>query len=104
MMRLKELRKENGKTQDEISKFLNIAKSTYCGYELKTSEPTLDTLCKLADYYNVSLDYLIGRNFQNEVGYLSNEDKEIIFNIKKLNNTNKIKAVSFIMGLLAVQD
>lgn len=64
-MKLKELRKEKKQTQDDIAKLLNVAHSTYNGYEKETSEPTIETLKKLADYYNVSLDYLVGRSFNS---------------------------------------
>ena len=65
-MKLKELRKNTKKSQEDVAKFLNVARTTYIGYEQETSEPTIDTLCKLADYYGVSMDYLIGRDFNND--------------------------------------
>lgn len=70
-MRLKELRKESGKTQLEIANYLSINQSNYGKYELGKIEPNLEILYKLADLYKVSLDYLVGRNFGNELGYLT---------------------------------
>lgn len=74
-MKLKELRKQNGKTQIEMAKFLNIAQTTYAGYETLTSEPTIETLKKLADYYGVSLDYLCDHKTNNlaDFGELTRE-------------------------------
>lgn len=89
-MKLKELRKENKKTQQEIAEYLNITQVTYGRYELLTHEPPIDTLCKLADYYGVSLDYLVGRPFANEYGYLSTEEKELLNNFRNMNNQAKI--------------
>ena len=57
-MRLKELRKSKGLTQDELASSLNIQQQTYGKYELNKREPDIQTLCKIADYYGVSLDYL----------------------------------------------
>ena len=102
-MNLKKLRIENAKNQYEIAKILNVANSTYNGYEKETSEPNIDTLIKLANYYNVSLDYLVGRSFNNEIGYLTEEQRTCIDVITKLNQLNLMKATSYILGLLATQ-
>ncbi|RZQ57915.1 helix-turn-helix domain-containing protein [Weissella paramesenteroides] len=59
-MRLKELRKAKGIQQQEAAKELNIPDSTYAGYERNEREPRIDMLIKLADYFDVSVDYLIG--------------------------------------------
>lgn len=58
-MRLKELRKSKGMQQQEAAKELNIPGSTYAGYERGEREPRIDVLIKLADYFDVSVDYLI---------------------------------------------
>lgn len=102
-MKLKELRKEKNKTQDEMSKILNIARSTYNGYEQNISEPNIDTLCKLADYYNITLDYLVGREFNNDLGYLDDNDKNLIQISKQLSTINKIKLLAFAHGLFEGQ-
>lgn len=103
-MKIKELRKENKKNQTEIAKYLNIAQTTYSGYELETSEPTIDTLCKLADYYNVSLDYLVGREHANEFSYLSEQEKIIIATFRKMNNENKLRYIAEGQGILIGQN
>ena len=59
-MRLRKLREEQGVQSTEIAKMLNIAKSTYSGYENDKSKPDYDTLTELAKYYSVSIDYLLG--------------------------------------------
>lgn len=58
--RLKELRAQNHLTQREISEILNIKQQSYSRYKLGTGQPSLETLCKIAEYYNVSVDYLLG--------------------------------------------
>lgn len=62
--RLKELRIKNDMPQLLVALDLNIARSTYACYESCKNEPDLHTLIKIADYYNVSLDYLVGRDIQ----------------------------------------
>lgn len=61
IMRLKDLREDNDVKQKELAEYLNIKQNTYSQYENGKREIPLDTLCKLADYYNTSIDYLIGR-------------------------------------------
>lgn len=58
---LKKLRKQKELSQKDLSKILGIAQTTYAGYETGKHEPDLKTLTKIADYYMVSIDYLIGR-------------------------------------------
>ncbi len=60
-IRLRHLRKEKSLTQIEICKLINKAQSTYAEYETGRKEPDLDTLKILAEYYNTSIDYMIGR-------------------------------------------
>jgi len=60
-MRLKELRKERGLSQIQVAIFCDITEKTYQNYELMTREPKLEILIRIADFYNVSIDYLVGR-------------------------------------------
>lgn len=58
---LKSLRAAKGLTQDELSKQLNISRSTIGMYEKGAREPDFETLELIADYFNVDTDYLLGR-------------------------------------------
>ena len=57
--RIKELRMENNLTQKDIADILNINQSTYSKFELIKSSITITNLNKLANYYHVSLDYIV---------------------------------------------
>lgn len=103
-MRLKELRKEVGKTQKEIAEFLNVSQASYQNYEVGITEPSLESLCKLADYYQVSLDSIVGRQFNDDLGYIEKKDKSNIKLFLTLNDQNKLKASAFMAGLLATQN
>ncbi len=59
--RLIEQRKLNNLTQCQVAKHLNITQPSYIRYENGSSEPTIDTLIKLADLFDISIDYLVGR-------------------------------------------
>jgi len=57
--KLQYLRKNKKLTQYQISKILNIDRSTYSYYELGKSRPQYETLIKIAELFNVSTDYLL---------------------------------------------
>lgn len=61
--RLKELREKRGLTQDELAVQLGVARSTIGGYEApsKQREPEFEVVGRLAAFFNVSVDYLLGR-------------------------------------------
>ncbi|MDP5275269.1 helix-turn-helix domain-containing protein [Chengkuizengella axinellae] len=59
--RLVALRKKLNLTQKDVSEKLDISRSTYAQYEINRRVPEFATLNRLADFYDVSLDYLVGR-------------------------------------------
>lgn len=59
--RLKECRKSKGMTQMQVAIYCDVTEKTYQNYELMTREPKLEILSRIADLYEVSLDYLVGR-------------------------------------------
>jgi transcriptional regulator with XRE-family HTH domain len=54
------MREDNDLTQSDIAKVLNIAQTTYSGYENGTRNIPVEAVVKLALYYKVSTDYLLG--------------------------------------------
>lgn len=60
-MRLRDLREDNDLKQNQIAEILNIKQNTYSQYENEKREMPISLLWKLADYYNTSVDYIIGR-------------------------------------------
>ena len=60
--RLKELRKEKGLTQVEMAKFIGRTEANYQKLEYGTINVPALTLVKLADFFDVSIDYLLGRD------------------------------------------
>jgi len=65
--RLKELRLTNDARQKEISEAVGITLRAFQYYEKGTKEPTMSKLSALADYFNVSIDYLVGRTDNPEI-------------------------------------
>ncbi|MGY3666101.1 helix-turn-helix domain-containing protein [Roseburia sp. 1XD42-69] len=59
--RIRELREDNDLTQTYMAKLLNVNQRTYSRYETGEHEISLASLSKIADFYNVSTDYLLDR-------------------------------------------
>ena len=59
--RLREKRTKLNLTQEAVAQKLKIAQSTYAGYETGKRQPDIETLSKLADFFETSTDYLLGR-------------------------------------------
>ena len=79
---------------------LNLSLTGYSYYEQNKREPSIETLIKLADYYDVSLDYLVGRQYANEVGYLTKEQKEFIKLFLKLDEFDQAKVAGYVSGII----
>lgn len=60
-MRIRDLREDRDLSQKEIASYLQIHQTTYSDYELGRLNVPVPVLHKLADFYDVSIDYLLGR-------------------------------------------
>ncbi len=59
-MRLRDLREDNDLTQTKIAEYLHIKQNTYSQYENGQRQLPIEILVKLAEYYKVSTDYILG--------------------------------------------
>lgn len=75
--RLRYLRKEKKLSQQKIADYLGISRQGYGKYEDGRSEPDHQTLVELATYFNVTIDYLLGRTNNPEVSEENEKDKII---------------------------
>lgn len=62
MNRIEELRKRFGVTQTQLGRAIGASQNTICNWELGKREPDHAALGRLADYFGVSVDYILGRN------------------------------------------
>ncbi len=88
--RLKELRVENGYTQEELGKMINVTKVSICGYEKGNRTPNLETLFDLIRVLKTDINFLIGSDIDvvsdnEEVYYnkISKEELEFLLEIRK---------------------
>ena len=58
---IRNLRIDRGLTQSKVAEYLNVKQNTYSQYEIGVLNYPVDVVVKLADYYGVSVDYLLGR-------------------------------------------
>lgn len=59
-MRLKEIRLSRGYTQKNVADYLQVSVNVYSRYELEKRQPSIDSLMKMADFFDVSIDYMLG--------------------------------------------
>ena len=64
--RIRELREDNDLTQRFMASYLRVAQNTYSNYENGNREIPIALLIRLADYYHVNMDYLLGRTDYKE--------------------------------------
>lgn len=62
MNRLKYLRTERGENLEKVAEYLNVSIQTISNYENEKRDMTPDTIIKLAEYFGVSTDYLLGKS------------------------------------------
>ncbi len=72
-LRIRDLREDRDLNQKDIAHFLHIHQTTYSDYELGNLNIPLTVLSKLADFYETSIDYLVGRTDQKKPYPISEE-------------------------------
>ena len=92
--RIKDMRLEKGLSQQELGDMLGVTKVSVCGYENGTRIPSLETFNLIAETFNTTTDYLLGREItvlsENNKEYLGNISKDDIEIIKELKDSPKL--------------
>lgn len=105
MKNLRIIREKKHVTQLRLSMEVGVAQETISGYELGKTMPSMETLCKMADFLGVSTDYLLDRTdvhvpvSQLTVDGLSADELEIVSLLRRMNSLERGKAYGFIQGL-----
>ena len=104
--RIKDLREDKDLTQEALCKKLFMHKTTYTNYEQGKHTVPLDFAVTLADFYNVSLDYIAGRsNFPKgaDKTALSDDEMNVVEKYSLLSERNKGKLEQFLEQLIENQ-
>lgn len=88
--RLKHLRLQKGLTQEQLAEIIGISRSALSMYETDQREPDLGTLIKLADYFSVTTDFLLGRDWKDPAAQ-ENLQKLIRLVIKEMQEEYKLQ-------------
>jgi transcriptional regulator with XRE-family HTH domain len=106
MKNLTEIRLEKGVTLKQLGQKLNLAESTISLYESGKRQPGFETLIQIADYFNVSIDYLFGRELKisnspvltpdesalvDMFRGMDDDRREMMLNIAKMQTGQKVK-------------
>ena len=103
MLRLKELREEKSISQQKLVENLGISQASVSKYEKGLAEPNLQLLCRMAEYFHVSADYLIGKSEHKsplQTDSLSEEDAQLLYRFQTLAPHQQEKVQIYIAGLL----
>lgn len=65
--RIRDLREDNHFTQAQIAEYLHVKQSTYSQYETGSRDISVDSISKLSDFYNVSIEYILGRTNNQKI-------------------------------------
>lgn len=101
-MNIKSLRLQNKLSQEEVAKILNVSQSNYSKYEKGTIVPDLKSLIQLANFYDVSLDYLCDRQWNNQIGYIQDDRRETVKQIIDLNDKNFDVVKGYIQAVIDI--
>ncbi len=98
-MKLKELRLNSNLSQKELADVAKVSQKTISNYENGENNQSIEALAKLANYLGVSLDYLCERPFNNNIGYIPEDKKDLIIKIIALNDRQIQRVDDFISGM-----
>ena len=101
--RLKFLREQKGITMKKLASDLNMPYTTYINYEKNTREPNSEVLISIADYFNVTTDYLLGHNVSGVIldnASFTGDEQQIVSLYKELDIEDRAEIRGTIKGML----
>lgn len=104
-MNLREIQKKSNKTRETVANEIGIKKSNYDNYLNGRNEPNATVLIKLADYFHVTVDELLGHEVPYTLNRVQFSDKQLdlIEQIKSLNDSQCLRVSDFISGVIEAQ-
>jgi transcriptional regulator with XRE-family HTH domain len=101
--RLRELRLRRKISQEEVARHIGITRSAYSHYEINNRQPVYETLIKLAAYFDVSLDYMIGGAQSKAKSDLpvTSDTREILSLLQHMSQEQRKKSINLINDLIS---
>lgn len=100
-MKLLELRQKSKLSQQEVAKKINMTQEKYSRLENNVTKIDVATLIAISDFYGVSLDYLCERPFNNNIGYIPENRKDLVKEIIELSDADAKEVQVFLKGYKA---
>lgn len=100
---IRQLRKEKGISMKELGAFLGVTESAVSFYESGKRQPDYNTLMKIADYFDVSVDYLLGRNTQKNNAPLLSQ-KDVVINATPVQGSIDVETLLEYFALLTFSE
>ncbi|WP_328805265.1 helix-turn-helix domain-containing protein [Paenibacillus albicereus] len=99
--RLRELRLSKNLSQEEVSRHIGITRSAYSHYEINNRQPVYETLMKLAAFFEVSLDYMIGGDQnQSDSQQLNKDTLDLLQTLNRMEPDKRKLYIEQMMKLL----
>ena len=101
MENIRVLRKQSGLTMKQLGIELGMAESTVSLYETGKRSPDIQSLIRIADFFDVSLDYLCGRKCDNSERAISSKQSKVLSLFDDLNEEGKEKLIDYADDLVS---
>ena len=103
-MNLKNLRMQNNLSQQQLAKTLGIKQNTLSNYENGITQPDLNLIIKISDFFGCSIDYLLGHQTKNLIysETLTPIQQKLMELIKKLNDEQGLFLIGYLSDMLKI--
>lgn len=96
-MNIKEIRVRRNLTQAEVANALGVSSVVYCRYETGARQPSIDTLIQMANIFDVTVDFLLGRQ-DIEDSTLSDYERQLLMASRKADERAKQDALNMLLS------
>ncbi|MBJ6363612.1 helix-turn-helix domain-containing protein [Paenibacillus sp. GCM10012307] len=98
--RLRELRLRKNISQEEVARRVGITRSAYSHYEINNRQPVYETLIKLANFFEVSLDYIIGGEQSGQASPVMSDTVEIFRLLNNMDHEKRKRSIDKMIKVL----
>ena len=96
-MNIKDIRVRRNLTQGEVAAALGVSSVVYCRYETGARQPSIDTLIQMANIFDVTVDYLLGRQ-EIDDSTLSDYERQLLMASRMADESAKQDALNMLLS------